>query len=348
MNSQAAAGAFSESRFAESLKYTEMGAEGDATSLENMKKALEWTKECNEIRTTVQKSGLLGSTEELEALTVSDYIMATSQIMANRANYNVSHSDETVFSENLAWGWEDPFDGWYYEELEIYKQRLAESEDGKIYDLSGIGHLINMCCGNGFSTGFGVCTKPGGGENHFGTAFCQEFGLYDGDTNYTLEEYAERFNTYYNKYVNAPQVTAEAKAALEAAQTELTAAQNTVDEKTKAADKAATTLTEMETAQKKASDQLTKAEDDYKKATADTSTKQANLENALAAQKSAQKALESAKTEAKTAQKNVSLKKEAVDATTTELNSAKETASKKEASLDSAKATYKKSCRKRC
>ena len=308
-----------------------------------MKESLDWIKEYNRIRTEVQKVDPVDPNVPLEADTVTSRAMAIAQIQANAARYKVAHTGTTPYAENLAWGYDgwNPYNGWYDSEKKIF-EKLVEEAGGDPGNVNlgdnSIGHYINMCGGGKGSTGFAVNSNTDG---LYPKTFAQEFGSYTGDKQYSLEEYIALFDAYYNQYVNAPQVTAEAKAALDAAKAEFTAAQNTVDEKTKATDKAATTLTEMETAQKKASDQLTKAEEDYNKATADTSTKQDNLEKALAAQESARKALETAKSDAETAQKNVSLKKEAVDATTTEWNSAKETASKKEASLDAAKTAYK-------
>ena len=84
---------------------TNVGAENDATSLDNMKKALERMSKINELR----------ATEGLKPLNVTDTLMAISQIQTNYAEKYHNHAgnaqDENdnyictfPVSENLAWG----------------------------------------------------------------------------------------------------------------------------------------------------------------------------------------------------------------------------------------------------
>lgn len=85
---------------------TEQGNVRDATSLENMKTALEWIKECNELR----------KSHGLSELMVSDRLMAISQSNTNASAYILNHTHQFGVGENLAWGYQNPFDGWYTEE----------------------------------------------------------------------------------------------------------------------------------------------------------------------------------------------------------------------------------------
>lgn len=100
----------------ELIKYTKLGAENDATSLENMKAAIEYLKECNEIR---KKDGVA-------PLKIDYYTMALTQLKANWS----AKTDEGHYSglycngENIANGYGgvmgSPFEGWYTEEKVVY------------------------------------------------------------------------------------------------------------------------------------------------------------------------------------------------------------------------------------
>lgn len=100
----------------ELIKYTELGAEKDATSLENMKAAIEYLKECNAIR---EKDGVT-------PLKVDYYTMALTQLKANwSAKTDKGHySGLYCNGENIANGYggenNSPFKGWYTEEKVVY------------------------------------------------------------------------------------------------------------------------------------------------------------------------------------------------------------------------------------
>ena len=100
----------------ELIKYTELGAEKDATSLENMKAAIEYLKECNAIR---EKDGVA-------PLKVDYYTMALTQLKANwSAKTDKGHySGLYCNGENIANGYggenNSPFKGWYTEEKVVY------------------------------------------------------------------------------------------------------------------------------------------------------------------------------------------------------------------------------------
>lgn len=112
--------------------YTNMGAKGDATYLPNVYKAIDMLKEQNEIR----KSLGLGE------LQVSYKMMAYSAVQANYSAYSSDHfvnhmvkngegKDPSYkrLGENLAWGYKDPFAGWYYIEKAAYDKINKGSYD---------------------------------------------------------------------------------------------------------------------------------------------------------------------------------------------------------------------------
>lgn len=100
----------------ELIKYTELGAENDATSLENMKATIEYLKECNAIR---EKEGVA-------PLKVDYYTMALTQLKANwSAKTDKGHYPRLYCNgENIANGYggknNSPFKGWYTEEKVVY------------------------------------------------------------------------------------------------------------------------------------------------------------------------------------------------------------------------------------
>lgn len=92
---------------------THRGDAKDSTSLDNMWQAVQWLERCNAIR----------SKDGLAALKVNITMMAVAQVNTNYStNFNNGHSQQFNAGENLAWGWAgmDPFDGWYYDEKQVY------------------------------------------------------------------------------------------------------------------------------------------------------------------------------------------------------------------------------------
>lgn len=187
---------------------TNVGAENDATSLDNMKKALERMSKINELR----------ASEGLKPLNVTDTLMAISQIQTNYAEKYRNHAgnaqDENgnyictfPVSENLAWGASDPFLYWFDKEKANYKKDMTDGVlDGK--DANGnkvgqTGHYLNiiadhtttgcagiyggkfLCDGQVFSTG----TNTGVGH----------YPVQTGDKEYSFDDYYKRFMTYYKK-----------------------------------------------------------------------------------------------------------------------------------------------------
>ena len=219
-----AAAVFSDEKYEEELQYTHMGEEGDATSLENMKASLDYIKECNDIRVNEEKVDPLTG-EPCEELMVNDYLMATSQVSANVAAHKAEdegvygHSGVAPAGEILAYNYDDPYDGWYYAEKEIY-ERDGYTDD----NWNEIGHYLIMTEGGTNSTGFGMNTATNQ------PIHVQQFGGEEGES-MSFDEYYERFMNYYNSLMNAPEKTKEALKALEEAKAALAKAQDAEKEK---------------------------------------------------------------------------------------------------------------------
>ena len=90
----------------------DIGKDGDATSLENMKLALETLKNCNDRRIAAG----------LEPIKISDEAMANAQVNANMESYVHYHVDGPGSDgwENLSMGYKDPYQGWVDEEKAVY------------------------------------------------------------------------------------------------------------------------------------------------------------------------------------------------------------------------------------
>lgn len=176
--------------------YTHIGDEKDATSLENMKRAIAFIEECNQLRTTDNNF------QGCEPLVVNDAVIAIAQLNANWATFSDGsyNSHATVFNtnENLAWyyldrpGSDDPFEGWYDREKAIYDNKS-----------SGItGHYLNITNKDLSVTGFGVnLSEDSSGATRINCAqeFIREiyYGGYGFGETYSVDEYRERFNQYY-------------------------------------------------------------------------------------------------------------------------------------------------------
>ncbi len=133
---------------------TVCGADDDATTVPNVKRALELIIEGNRLR---QK-------HNLPSLAVADELMAMAAVNANmsavikthwlglREAYGLQYT-----GENLAWGYENPFAGWYEEEGRLY---AAGSR-------TGTGHYLNLvnpeneAARNYTACGFAVTCRPG-------------------------------------------------------------------------------------------------------------------------------------------------------------------------------------------
>lgn len=199
-------------------KYNIKGSSTDASFFENVFAALDFIDECNELR----------KEEGLSELKVTDLMMAYAIADANYANNIIlHHPGQFPVGENLAWGYIDPFDGWYDEEKEIYES----GGDGEV------GHYRNIVNSSYTLTGFAVNT---GRNNVYGVTYCQVFDFGSGyGTVYSVSEYRNRLQQYYNSLVNAEDAYEEALSALQDAQRTLSGYEEVLEDA-----EAALTLTE--------------------------------------------------------------------------------------------------------
>lgn len=118
-------------------KYTEVGAENDATSLENFKKAIAMVKTGNTLRTTDDNF------KGLNPLKVSAEMFAISQVQVNQmAKTEYGHTELYNVGENIAVGYDDPYVGWYTEEKAVYDYLQKKGWD--INDIEILKEIILM------------------------------------------------------------------------------------------------------------------------------------------------------------------------------------------------------------
>lgn len=185
--------------------YTHIGDEKDATSLVNMRNTLKFLKECNELRA---KHGL-------EPLKVTNVLMAIAQSNLNWSAIYQNHAQQYNVGENIAWGYTDPFDGWYYEEKEIYDKNPDA-------DFSDVGHYLNIIDPEYTVTGFAISQNGNQWNPYFGQVFQSDDGFIKIESgNYIgvgegidVDTYFAQFEAYYQSIVNADGALANAKAEL--------------------------------------------------------------------------------------------------------------------------------------
>ena len=87
--------------------FTNMDSRTSAFNLDNMYRALDNIEYCNDLRVSH------GSPESR----IDPYLMAVSQINTNFSYVNyLTHSNAYDISENIAWGFANPYSRWYYDE----------------------------------------------------------------------------------------------------------------------------------------------------------------------------------------------------------------------------------------
>jgi len=158
------------------------GDVSDATSLDNMLNSIKWVTRCNEVRRIEGTDPQNG--KPLNDLKINDYMMATAQADANYSDEIVAHASQFNVGECIAWGYQDPFDGWYYAEKQMYNNGVREFME--------IGHYLNVTNSGYTVSGFSIkYTSMYNGTEHLQT--------YSYGNGYTVEEYTTRFMNYYNK-----------------------------------------------------------------------------------------------------------------------------------------------------
>ena len=230
---------------------TVLGDSNDATSLENMKKSLEILKEGNSLRVNDENF-------DCSDWLVTNKAMANAQVSANAENVinghwsrdaeynylhpsNINKTEWGTNAENAAWGWEDPYDGWYKEEKTYYDFRKeykasnptateeeivnAAKQEGKYAYISGgtTGHYVAM--ENKYLVYTGLAINSEDGFNNYTQEFdktTNSNALKQDSKAYTIEEYYSMFMTYYNEVYAKKEA---ARNALEKAQANLASIQ---------------------------------------------------------------------------------------------------------------------------
>lgn len=202
MGATSALDALNNCKYAE---YNIKGDEKDATSLENMKLAIDFLEEYLEIREQE------GCTTEVK---VSDSMMAMAQADLNASGpLGLNHPQQFGVGENLSWGYSDPFVGWYSEKA------MCESKGLEPTFENGAGHYCNLVNDEYTVTGFAVSQNSGFFRSAHGQVF--SFGTTNTDTLYTVSEYKARFMDYYNQLMGAVEEADAKQAALDEAQAAL-------------------------------------------------------------------------------------------------------------------------------
>lgn len=188
----------------EYLSYTKLGQTGDATSLKNLKATVSFLKECNTLRAQ-EKVDPQNTSASLSDLQVSMQLMAISEVQGNWSAYNLAHSRLYNVGENLAWGYSDPFTGWYTQER---NQWISGNTN-----FSSVGHYLNMCNSDYVVTGFAVNQYGSYGVTH------EQSFLYasTGTDCMTVSQFETKLNSYCNAINAAKTAYANAKTAYEEA-----------------------------------------------------------------------------------------------------------------------------------
>ena len=210
--------------------YTKLGDSGDATGLENMKKAVKLLDVLEEKRQNDEYH------PNLQPVTVRSVYMAAAQIHANASAETYQHMPNDpgtnlgVGNENLAWGYSDPFAGWYDAEkvsfekkraytLKKYGVDIAKSHSAEYYNwlenvdydayleetqgMGETGHYGTVCL-NGFSIHSydGITYQPAEhvffGLAHDGYCSCLRADVDSYQAGYTVNQYQALFNRYYD------------------------------------------------------------------------------------------------------------------------------------------------------
>ena len=348
---------------------TNIGAENDATSLENFKRALSMVRYGNNLRTTDTNF------TNLEALKVNPTLFAISQVQINAtANSDkFGHSKLYNVGENISASprAEDDkglYEGWYDSEKQVYDYITAKgwtivdvrSDETKLNEVMNavghsniqVGHYLSLVNPDYTVSGVGyIYSKTpahDGWRCNAGQVFDNpKYSSYITDVNtMTIDEFEAQFNAYYNKLMNADSILKDGELKLEALKAELENQRQVLGTKTAAQTNAQTNVATVQT-------QVTQATNATARAKANVATKQAafdklcdddtafNMANeitGLRTQKAqletvdrvnAQKALENAQQEKKDADQNVENKKGIV-------NNAQATLKKRKDVLDEA------------
>lgn len=357
---------------------TNIGAENDATSLENFKRALSMVRYGNALRTSDTNF------KNLEALKVNPTLFAISQVQINATanGKKFDHSDlydvgENITASSIQKDDQNLYKGWYDSEKQVYEYitskgwTIAEvrNDQNKYNEVMAavghgniqIGHYRNLTGSGSNATGtayiYSKTPSPDGWRCNAGQVFDDvAHSNYITEVNtMTIDEFEAQFNAYYNKLMNADSILKDGELKLEALKAELENQRQVLGTKTAAQTNAQTNVATVQT-------QVTQATNATARAKANVATKQAafdklcdddtafNMANeitGLRAQKAqletvdrvnAQKALENAQQEKKDADQNVENKKGIVNNAQATLKKRKDVLDEANKGIETAKA----------
>lgn len=220
-------------------KYTKIGDENDATSLENFKKAISMVRTGNALRTSDDNF------KGLDLLKVNAEMFAVSQAQVNQmAKTEYGHTKLYRVSENAAVEYEDPYVGWYTEEKAVYDYLQQKGWDindirdsqGNYIDLDKaneivealnfpdirwvqVGHYTNML--NSKYNVTGTAWIEGKTSNGYCRNSNQVFYRLDPASLLTIDEFESQFNEYYDSLMNADGAYEDANVVLNGLKNEL-------------------------------------------------------------------------------------------------------------------------------
>lgn len=357
---------------------TNIGAENDATSLENFKRALSMVRYGNALRTS--DTNFTGR----EDLKVNPTLFAISQVQINAtANgktfdhsglYNVG---ENITAASRPQNDKGLYEGWYDSEKQVYDYITAkgwtiadvnndENKFNEVMEAVGhgniqVGHYLNLtgldCDATGTAYIYSKTPSPDGYRCNAGQVFAYvSRSEYITNVNtMAIDEFEAQFNEYYNKLMNADGILKDGESKLEALKAELENQRRVLGTKTAAQTNAQTNVATVQT-------QVTQATNATARAEANVATKQAAFDKlcnddtalnmakeivGLKTQKkqletvdrvNAQKALENAQQEKKDADQNVENKKGIVNDAQATLKKRKDILDEANKGIETAKA----------
>ncbi|MGN1381729.1 MAG: fibronectin type III domain-containing protein [Eubacterium sp.] len=160
--------------------------------------------ECNSLRAkdTVNTSGSKTPLAmNYDMMIGAAYAGLISEETGDHTVFKAGLTDDGSFAENIAWGYSDPYYGWYTQELPNYEEYLKTGSASGIY-----GHYKNM---TGDYSSTGIANNPETATT------CERFGNGSGVT-------PEEFRSALEQYASSEKASLDqAKAALDSAKAEL-------------------------------------------------------------------------------------------------------------------------------
>jgi len=161
----------------------------NCTEAENIKKALDFIDNCNQLR----------ENHNVSALKVSAQLMNASMVSNSISAYSFNHTFAPIINigENLAWGYIDPFVGWYDEEKILYEEHGGSYSSGN----ETTGHYENIIDSRYGVTGFAWDAD----YRYAQQSFYFDSGYTTG--RYTTNQFRTKLNNLVNEFNNILQAS---------------------------------------------------------------------------------------------------------------------------------------------